>query len=206
MNKKALITFLVVVIIILTGTATYFATKQADISPQPTSEEVLETSTQVNILPSTKTSPETAKVISWQTYTNNTTGFSIKYPDGWPVREPAPSDCSENIICEINFGNLPQAPDDTVAIQNSINILVHSPGIIAGNGGDGYTNCENIRTVTLDSGLTAETKECINDMDGSQQYLYTFKKNGWWYQIISRKGTEAAKVFDDMVNSFAFTK
>ena len=80
------------------------------------------------------------------------------------------------------------------------------PGAISSNGGDGTTNCDNIQEVTLTNGVAAETKECINDMDGSRQYFYTFKKNGWWYQIISRKGSEAAKVFEDMVNSFAFTR
>lgn len=206
MNKKALITFLVVVIIILTGTTVYFATKEAEPSPQPTSEVVSETSTQENNLPSNESSSEPAEMMDWQTYTENTTGFSIQYPNGWPVREPAPGDCGENKICEIAFGNLPQAPDDTVAIQNLVNILVHSPEAIAGNGGDGTTNCENTRAVTLDNGLTAETKECINDMDGSRQYFYTFKKDGWWYQIISRKGSEATKIFDEMANSFAFTR
>jgi hypothetical protein len=206
MNQKSLITFLVIVIIILTGTAVYLATKQAEPLSQPTSEVVPETSTQENGLPSRETSSEPAEMKDWQTYTENTTGFSIQYPNGWPVREPAPSDCGENKICEIAFGNLPQAPDDTAAIQNLVNVLVHSPGSIAGNGGDGTTNCENARTVTLDSGLTAETKECVNDMGGSRQYFYTFKKSGWWYQIISSKGSEAAKIFYDMANSFAFTK
>lgn len=206
MNQKALITFLVVIIVILTGTAVYFATNQTEPLPQPTSQKELETTTSEKTMPSSETPATTAESMNWQTYTENTTGFSIQYPNGWPVREPSPGDCGDNKICEIAFGNLPQAPDDTVTIQNLVNILVHSPGAITRNGGDGYFNCENIKEITLSSGLNAETKECINDMDGSRQYFYTFKKNGWWYQIISRKGSEAEKVFGDMANSFVFTR
>lgn len=206
MNQKTLITLLIVVIIILIGTAVYFATNQPAPSPQPTSEEKVNTTTPESPTVIPKTSTDATETMKWQTYTENTTGFSIKYPNGWPVKKPGANDCGESKICEIAFGNLPQELDDYVALQNLINILVHSPGAIEGNSGDGYTNCENIKTVTLSSGLDAETKECTNDMDGSRQYFYTFKKDGWWYQIISRKGSEAAKVFNEMANSFAFTK
>lgn len=66
--------------------------------------------------------------------------------------------------------------------------------------------CEYIETIKLDSGLQAEKKNCTDYMDGYTAYVYTFKNNGWWYQVANFKGEESTEIIDQMLNSFSFTR
>lgn len=144
---------------------------------------------------------------NWTTLRNDKLSFSVKYPQGWPVKEPTAENCNDNTICEFVFGTLPTSQNDETAIDNLITLMVHSPSIISNNNGDGLENCTNIEQMNLPNSLVVEKKVCYLESPVPRQTIvYTFKQNNYWYQFISHNGPESMKVFDAMINTFRFTK
>ncbi len=204
MNHKSLITLLVVIIIILTGVSVYFATNSNVVRTQPSEETevVLET---IKIEENLEGAEEDVETITFKTYSNSDAGFSIDYPNDWPIRE---GDCSDpSFECEFTFGDLPQGPGDREGMINYVSVAIRSSEISDGVAGFMVEteDCENYDYVTLPSGLEAGMKTC-QAIDGFVQYRFAFENNDSLYTIggFMESGGKAIDEFDDMLQSFTF--
>lgn len=65
-------------------------------------------------------------------------------------------------------------------------------------------DCTSVPEITMRSGLVAQKKQCAA-LDG-ENVTYVFNKNGRKYELVRNKESNIEKEFDEMANSFRFTK
>ncbi len=185
-NQKgsATIILLVVLVIVVAGGLVYFAflkkPGEVAVSPTPTATKVANTAT--------PTPDETA---NWKTYSDQTLGFSIKYPRDWRTTQ-----CGTSCI-----GLGPQNKPEDVAV--SINILKYPmPEARA-----------YLPVLSINNGITEEKSVTIGDIQwtrvtvqqnesGTKFYEYLKEKSGKTIDI----GGDGSATFNQILSTFKFTK
>lgn len=111
MNKKIILLLVVVVVgAAIGGYFLFFAQKQSGSSPSSPSEKLKEV---LGIQPSTK---------NWQTYTHSDAGLSIKYPEGYTVKDEVNSSGPLGQILQVLFQ--PPGPEDKPALWEGLPFIM----------------------------------------------------------------------------------
>ncbi len=140
----------------------------------------------------TKTvTPRPDETANWKTYTNQTLGFSIKYPQDWRTAQ-----CGTNCV-----GLGPQSkPEDVVMAINILQYPMPEAKVY-------------LPVLSINNGITEEKSVTIGDIQwtrvtvqqnesGTKFYEYLKEKSGKTIDI----GGDGSAIFNQILSTFKFTK
>lgn len=171
MNQKGFANIiLVIVIVILVGAVGYFAFVKK-------SEPIAQQSTPTPVATQTKTSVPTPKdeTVNWKTYSNQTLGFSIKYPQGWRMAQ-----CGTNCV-----GLGPQNKPEDIAI--SINILQYPM-----SEAKAY-----LPVLSINNGITEEKSVTIGDVQWNRVTVQQNESGTKFYEYLKEKSGKTIDISGD---------
>jgi len=208
-SKGLLITFIIVILIGAAFATWYFlmgpGKKVATSTTTATTTPAATTTTTTTPSTTTTTTTPTATA-DWQTYTNDTYGFSFKYPKDYSVTEDQKSG---TVIINYPTGGLSRGMTiwtKSSNINDEYNKLKTSTGYTV-------TTDKTIGGVVWKS-LSYDPKNDTKAGDAGKENIYFVEKNGKLYQIVANIGeplenitaVQADKNVDQILSTFTFTK